>query len=634
MKDPADRRKSEPSGPAGAGELSLERSLREEEKLLADDLKERLQMARRIFGVFSKAVKAMNLYVGKGPHVERFIQELFKEISSYLMQNSQLRLEVTPYALLLEGHPVLSSDGVEANQLVYQLFADGIRELAFLPGLGEDELTDLMGILVENIAQADDEPKEHKDDDRVTLMWQKSFQNIQHRSTDVFSSGALFQDLPEYRGRFEAGLDSYLSRVDGRLCPGGEAPGLGQASRVAPGEEPRRREMDPYLSAFMGYHGTGALARPDMSAAEAFESYRDDRKRGVERVVEILFEMVSRHARQFEQTRAVEQVVGLVEEILLDQDLERLGAFCSVVERWARVQDDEQRQERRRAFVDALFSTLARYHRLILLREVVADASPDALAQVLRFFALIPSGELDGVVHLLTKLEEGSEAQQRLLGFLVEAGANMVAFYKQRLGQDNILVVLDALQQLSAIEGEDALVAIRGMLTSPNASIRRQAMLALKGHWSTEIFVEVLRFLQFPDVGPRLAALDVARASRDADLFEPLETITERKDFAKRDSDERRQHMSAMFACDPPRGLAYLRQKLLKRSPFAGKRGKALQEGALLAVLDLEGAESEEMLELWLSREPAKSPLRQRVVRVLEQRRARAEEEGSYDGPA
>lgn len=584
----------------------------EDEALLGARDRERLQLARTIFGDMWKALKALRLYMGKGPHVERFRADLARDLGAWLLEHGPLKVEVTPYALTWLGHAVLETDGGESEDLVYELFAEGFREIGFYQGLPEEELGILLDILATDLRG----PDRAQDEDRVTLLWRAGLLHVGVVTADVFSSGAFFARHTEYRDRFVARVQQMLDRGAARLAPNG---------LVAPrGDPPAGRRtplgLDPILGGFPGFGLRHALAAPRKdveSMATLLGS--DEEPTTTARLVEICMELAARRPTLFDLERTSEQVVRRLEDLLFAGDLDSLAQVCHVFREHALVRDD--RREARRAFLRKVFTGAARYHRLILLRPILLEGRKKDMDRLMSFFELIPRQDLDGVGHLLAKMGE-TPAAHDLRAFLERSGADLTAYHVSRLRHENVLVTLDALKSLANTWTEGAEDAIRGMLDNRNPSVRRQAMLSLKGRWNEHIFAAVLRVLQSDEVQLRLAALEVAAAAHDPDLAAPLATIADNPEFSRRDADERRQHVITMVRCDPAQGLAWTDRQLGRRGLLSRKRTAPLQEASVLALSALDTPEARARLEAWISAEPVGNPLRALAVRTLSERDA------------
>lgn len=602
-------RASSPPPPSDA-----DRGVAGDEQFLSDADKERLHHARTVFGHFSKTVKAMRLYVGKGPHVERFRADLFRELQQFLLTQGELRVDLAPDALLMFGYAVFTPAPEDGEELIYTLFGEGLREFAFEPGLTAEELATLLDVLVID-ATSDDR---RADDDRVTLLWKASLEHVLFRTADLFTTGAFFQRNPEYRTRYLQRVQRLLQRAAPSLAPGGmltqpaRAPATGATTEV---------ELDPLLDAFQGFALSDALVYPDFhdGIGAVRELLAADAPRQPVRFLEVLCDTVAACPDRPERVRAVEQAERLLEDVLAANDLDTLSAIVDALRAHCQVRDETR--DARQAFVADVLGPLARYHRLILLRPALTAGRREDLDKLMSFFDLLPRTELDGLVSFLVKLGDGPAARP-LRELLERRGADLTPYHVARLKSENVLVVLEALRLLAASWTPKAEEAVRALLDNRNPSVRRQAMLAFKGRWDTQVFTDALRFLQADEVSLRLAALEVIAAARDPEMAEPLQTVAERPDFAKRDLDERRRHLSALVACDAERAVPWLAAQLPRRNLFARRHSQALHEAAVLALLDHDRPDTRQALSAWLSTEPANSPLRLEVEPVLLARQA------------
>lgn len=610
--------------PDDPSRLDLSRSGESDEQYLSDGDKQRLQHARTVFGLFAKAVKAIRLYGGKGPHVDRFRDDLHRELQQYLMAEGELKVDVAPDAFLMHGQAVLSVPADEGDDLIYELFREGLRELAFLPGLTPDELAVFLSLLV--LDGAADERR--LDDDRVTLIWEAGLEHVTVQVADLLTTGAYFHRNPVYRQHFAERLRRLVQRAAPTLRSSGP---LARPERRAAPDRPAEAEVDARLEDFPGFVLRDALApleaRDEARGLASF--FDDDARRQPLRFLEVLCDAVATTSTPDERSFAVEHAVRLLEEALAAGDLDLLASAVTALRSHAQVRDATRAS--RQAFVGEVLAPLARYHRLILLRPVLVEGRPENLEKLMGFFDLLPRSELDALVSFLSKLGDGP-AVKPLRELLERRGADLSPYYVARLKSENVLVVLESLRTLSASRGAGVDEAVRGLLDNRNPSVRRQALLSLKGRWSTQIFTDALRFLQSDEVGMRLAALDVIAAGHDPEMHAPLCTVVDRPEFVRRDSDERRQHLSALLACDRAGAVAWLQARMLRRNLFARRQQQALVEAAVPTLLEHDGPDTRQILAEWVSAEPPGSPLRQQVEAVLAARLA-AEEEARQGTP-
>ena len=127
-----------------------------------------------LFQSLDKLVRGMKLYEGKGPLVERLLENVAKNASEAL-DAGEFTLSITPIGPTYMGEAVLE-DGKPPKYL-FQMYCDGVRELTFTPGLNTDEINRFVEVLFTDIK----DPNE----DIVTMIWRQSFTHIRYYAVDT-----------------------------------------------------------------------------------------------------------------------------------------------------------------------------------------------------------------------------------------------------------------------------------------------------------------------------------------------------------------------------------------------------------------------------------------------------------------
>lgn len=572
--------------------------LKEENELLSGNEREQLGMARGVFYLFAKALKAIRLYMGQGHHVEQFTQDLYTGLTTFLDTFGPLRVTITPMAFEHLDRPAMVMSEEAQDDLIYELFIDGIRGLNFEPGLQFDEMRALMKLLVSDLGE-----RGHAEEDRVTLLWKSNYPHIQYEAVELLTDGGLFQGSPEYRSVYRRRLSELVSVAAKALTP--ERKHAHHANeRVETGRHQGGR--DPYLHAYQGFaiaDSLGMMIPPE--GVDVRTMLRADSELLPRRFVEYVFDQLDHYPDDSDLTRLVERTVMLIEEILIRGDFDELHATTEVFATIPMGPDASSR--RLLEYRDHVFGRLAALPRLILMKEPLESGDEAMISHALAFIGMIPKHELPQAVELLLKLEEGVGA--RSLSNLLEAmGVDLTPFLKDRLHSSNMIAVLEALKKIASIKTDAAQSAIRGLLRHRNVSVRREALLALRHSWDTDLFKATLVFLQEEEAPLRTAALEVAIHARDDALAEPLETLAERSDFAKKSQEERVLHVSALYASDPERALSFATRYAQVRNPFMRKRGRVMQETALLGLIHTRHDEALHFVKEWMAAESPSTP--------------------------
>ena len=132
-----------------------------------------LASVKRLLTLLDKTAKSSRTYGAANPVAQKFFQQLFEGLTAHLATYSKLAFLVQRSELYFNGEVVYRSEQGSSNESVaFKLYADGIRELAFLEGLTAEELSFLLDSLWDSL-----DPEEN-DDDIVTRLWSKNLSTI------------------------------------------------------------------------------------------------------------------------------------------------------------------------------------------------------------------------------------------------------------------------------------------------------------------------------------------------------------------------------------------------------------------------------------------------------------------------
>lgn len=118
------------------------------------------------------AKKMVNLYQKNNPMYSKAIDNLFAKATDIFQQTGDIVLQIEPQALVANNEQVYSSQE-QHNNFAFLFFKEGLRELTFKKDVTKEELEDFLSII-----SLDD--KELLDNDIVSLLWDRNFQNIKH----------------------------------------------------------------------------------------------------------------------------------------------------------------------------------------------------------------------------------------------------------------------------------------------------------------------------------------------------------------------------------------------------------------------------------------------------------------------
>ena len=120
-----------------------------------------------------KTRKLIRMYPENNPMYIKAVNDMYEKFERAFQQTSgDIAFQIRQYEILFQDEQVYHNPEKSDNLALF-FFKDGIRELKFLKDLGKEELEEFLKILCLD-------EKELVDDDIVTLMWERDFQNIKY----------------------------------------------------------------------------------------------------------------------------------------------------------------------------------------------------------------------------------------------------------------------------------------------------------------------------------------------------------------------------------------------------------------------------------------------------------------------
>jgi hypothetical protein len=132
-----------------------------------------LASVKRVLTLLDKTAKSRRTYGTANPVAQKFFQELFEGLTTHLATYSKLAFLIQRSELYFNGEIVYRSEQDSSNESVaFKLYADGIRELAFLESLSAEDLSFLLDSLWGSLDSGEE------DEDIVTRLWSKNLSTI------------------------------------------------------------------------------------------------------------------------------------------------------------------------------------------------------------------------------------------------------------------------------------------------------------------------------------------------------------------------------------------------------------------------------------------------------------------------
>jgi hypothetical protein len=467
------------------------------------------------FTHLDKVVRATRLYQGRGALVDRLVGETMEKAEPAL-RGGEFTVRVTPFGLLLGDVQVAPSKS-RLTEVLFTLFCDGIRELTFSPGLGEDDVRDLVGVLISDPAQGED--------DFSTLLWKKELTHIHFYATDTLQTDVEMPTEGE-QGLLAAAERSHL-----------QSAGAGGQEFVLSPDDLRMLKTGDGLSWVRECAAPMTVGQVNettvQSVRDAFETPFDC----------IRFLQMAVRAAEDHPREPSPLVLDLFDSVVAGRDAPAAANLLKAAAEAARSGG---------LAAKSLYDGLLDDKRIVRLAPLYAQ-HPDVLGPPLRDSAATSPKALVG---LLNKLSEG-EARDQLLSALVDAGVDLTSYYSRCLSHENEEIVAHAIGALAKFDTDAARTGIASALGYTSTRIRRLALECLVGHYPEEARLSLARAMSDPDRDNRLLALKVLRESGDRRAAGNILGRIESSAFSSRDEDEQQEFIRALSRFKDPRTVPY-----------------------------------------------------------------------------
>ena len=141
----------------------------------SDEIRE----AKDILQALIKAKKNIRMYPENNPIYVKTLEDVFIRFKNFLDYRDGFKLYIKQNSISYESEELYYSTEKEDNLALF-FFKDGLRELTFKKGLTRNELEEFLKIIAREF------DREEIDDDIVTLLWEKDFENIQYVVDEAF----------------------------------------------------------------------------------------------------------------------------------------------------------------------------------------------------------------------------------------------------------------------------------------------------------------------------------------------------------------------------------------------------------------------------------------------------------------
>jgi HEAT repeat protein len=500
-----------------------------------------LTLVRDILRSLTKTIKTFSAYPKGNPIYQKFADEIAGKFAAFFEAQETLDLKVDQFSLVYKGHEVFTSEERSANIALY-LFIDGIRQISFHKGLSIDEIADFINIVR-------DAQKEKTEDDLVTLLWDRDFEDISYF-------------VPEELAGDEAMAEEQLiSQIESTTQT--------QAAEGAKGGSPSPA----------GAKGHPALAVGRVSLSQLVAAPGDGDR-----------EALISESANLKGDSLLSSAIDLFFELMVDEeDISVFSEFCknigSAITLRLELNNAAGVIDILRRLNGLLGSVESAEKRQGIGRIIGKAGSAENISAVMKssdhkvvgeYLSLLNMDAVSPVIQILGNTED-RKLRSMLCGFLVPFVKEDVAPFASALSDERWYLVRNILMVLGHSGASVAVSPIRRVLRHPDLKVRKEAARALAMIPHPEAKRPLMALLNDQDGEIRTTALKALRRFGGEDLFLSLMEAVLQDGFKKKDFNEKKEFFEALGENGKEKALPVLERFFRKKSLFAGNEVNELK---------------------------------------------------------
>lgn len=528
----------------------IKKEMAEEERVEVSELE--IELVKDIFKTITKTIKTFNVYPKDNPIYRKFVSELFEKFSVFFDSSDELTIDIRQYSLLYKDHEVFSSEERSEN-IAMLLFADGIRQLDFHKGIGDEELTDFIEIIRTALkSKADDE------DDIVTLLWEKNIRNMGYTAVeDTIDDELAVEDGLFQKDRVES-VGEETTVGDGSFQWRPES-----AAAVIEIPPPSEEDLSAAAEEIAAISETATLSAAIDLFFELLKS-----EPGIEFFPEIVMSTWRILAVRL-QKRDIEECIRIL------SGLSDIAAVC-----------DPNRLE----VVKGVLSKAGEPENL----SRVAESSEGE--QVRRYFSLVAGNSIRSIVQILADVQDRKQ-RKIICEVLAETGRDAVEILGELAEDTRWYLVRNIVFVLGLIRDPSAVKYLEKTAKNPDVRVRRETVRALENIRVEETKRIFLGMLKDPDLTIRVSALKSLRRFKDSAIFGTLKGSASRDELKKRPFVEKRELLETLAVLGGDEAIPILSGLLKKRWLIEKDDSTEIRAAAAYGLGLVGGPEAKALLE-------------------------------------
>lgn len=510
------------------------------------EMSDEIREAKDILQTLIKAKKNIRMYPENNPVYIKTLEDSFARFKHYLDYREDFKLQIKQNTIAHEGEELYYNADKEDNLALF-FFKDGLRELTFKKGLDRDELEEFLKIIAREF------DREEIDDDVVTLLWEKDFQNIQYVVDEAF-----LVDIDE---------EDYETKAEQQLTE--------QATDV-------NDLMRAYAD---GYHGDerteisiAPLSDEDLRMLQS--DLEKDSSGKIEKLVLILYELVYLSEKQADFDETFRFIREALQFCIRNGDI---GMINKVMRRASDVMEEPSLKESGKNYFRILSQYLGQQEMIGYLAEILDSTIEIEANMYEEFIGYLDRNAVQPLIHYLGEMKTVS-ARKHIIDGLIVLGRKDIQLIAKGLEDERWYLVRNIIHILRKIGDKRATEYLLRTVRHNDIRVRKEGIKALGELGGHDVIQTLRECLEDEDGEVRITAAK-AFGSIGTEVAKKivLDKISN-KNFKDKEFDEKKAFYEVLSRWKDQAVFDFLIMNLKKRTFFGKAKNEEIRACAAFSL--------------------------------------------------
>jgi len=492
------------------------------------ELNEDIKAARDIIQALLKSKKMIRMYPANNPIYIKTIEDTYARYRDYFDYREELILRIHQNDILWESENIYSNAEKEDNLALF-FFKDGLRELKFKRGMSQQEMEDFLRII------SLDFEREVVDDDIVTLLWEKDFQNIQYVADEI-----VLADDDNYEAEATQQVQEDTNESDNIM----------KAYQDAFSEEEVEKDVT-------------IIPLSDKDLQQLMHEIEKDSQDKISKLVDILFETMYLADTRTDFEDLSDYFISAIEYSMRHGDI---AMIISVLTKLQDILGADNVDSEIKKYLKKIVTYTGSEKIIAVLGEFL-DSSQEMDDKLMEdFVKLLDKNAIIPLMNILGELKS-IHARKVVIEALIFLGPKDIVTLAKGLNDSRWYVVRNIIYILRKISDKRAVEYLLKTVRHADIRVKKEVIRALGELGGSGVFQALRECLDDPDDQVRSAALrSLGNITSEASKRIIMDRIND-KGFKDRDFEEKKEYFEVLSKWKDAEVFGFL-SDLLRKKPF------------------------------------------------------------------